>query len=191
MPSRRETFDAEDVLRRTRRRAAHVTAAPMAAVALTAVLVVLGRQGALPWTVVGGALGIGWVAATAWMNRRLCRLRRVAWCVKLTPEGLTAYDYARRPITLTWDDLRRVDLRDDELRMVRSRHCVVRVPAAFDGFSRLARRVQREAGRHGAALWLNGTPLREAPLDALEPLLSPGNPSSAHGDATSTGDAPS
>lgn len=68
MPSRRETFDAEDVLRRTRRRAAHVTAAPMAAVALTAVLVVLGRQGALPWTVVGGALGIGWVAATAWMN---------------------------------------------------------------------------------------------------------------------------
>lgn len=180
MPRHRDVFDADEVQLQTRRQAAQVSVAAMAAVVLTGLWIILGHRQVVAWPLASGGLCATWALAVIWAARRLRRLRRVVWCVKLTEQGVTGYDYARRPISLAWNEVRRVDLTDGALRIVRSRHCVLHVSHQFDGFEALARRAIAEAEQAGAAIWLDGQPLRDVPLDTLRALVSD-PPGSAHG----------
>ncbi len=187
MPPARHVFDADEVHYETRRQVVQLTSYAALAAALTLGAALLAHAGRLPMLTAGIGIAATWTAVVWWIARRLRRLRRVVWCLKLSAEGVTGYDYARRTLTVPWTKLRRVELSGAGLRLVRSAHCYLDVPAGFAAFADLGHRVVAQAEAHGADVLVDGRPYLHLDVYAHFPFLqgdsSPGAPGAPHGSA--------
>ncbi len=166
-------FDSEDILRLTRQRAARAAGYAAGMVGLSGLTLALGSLGALSMTVVLLVLTVGWLLTGGWVARRLHALRSVAWCVRLTPEHVAGTDYVRKTTTLSWKAVGYVNLTDDALTIAGPRLTTLQVPSFMPGFERLSRTVIDQALRNGARLYLDGTPLDQAPLHGVTAVLDP------------------
>ena len=166
-----DVFDAEEVQYETRRKVTRLLGVVLAAVVLTvlAALLAHGRYASLP--VVGGSVFAVWLTTIWWVSRRLRQLRRVVWCIKLSKRRLVGYDYARRTIKMDWAQVQRVEVSDDDLRIVASRHCSIDVPSVFPRFAALSHQVVFHAEAHGVPVHLDGQPFDDLDVRVLFPFL--------------------
>ena len=181
-----DVFDAEEVQYETRQKVTRLLGIVLAAVVLTVLgaLLAYGRAASLP--VVGGGVFAVWLATIWWVSRQMRQLRRVVWCIKLSRRRLVGYDYARRTIKLDWAQVQRVEVSDDDLRIVGSRHCSIDVPSVFPQFAALSHHAVFHAEAHGVPVHLHGQPFDDLDVRVLFPFLEemlsqPGGSSSSSG----------
>lgn len=172
MSLRHETFDAEEVLFETRRRVAQLSRIVLSAIVVTILALIAGARFSLAPLLVGGSLVGVWFSVVAYVAHQMRRLRRVAWCLKLSSRGLEGYDYARRRIQLRWAQVRRIALSGSGLLITGSEHCRIRVPDRFPDFPELSHQVVRLAERHGIPLFIDGQRLDDIDVYALFPFLA-------------------
>lgn len=166
-----EVFDNEEVQWHVRKQAAHLTSLVLAIVSLTVVGFMFAWTGFLSAPLVGGMVMLGWAGGIAWISPRRRRLRRVAWCLKLSPSGVVTYDYARQQTTLTWADVQRVDLTSRGLMLIGTPAHVILVPHLFPNFSDLSHAVVRLAESHHVPIYIDGKPWESVDVFALFPFL--------------------
>lgn len=188
MPASRYVYDADEVQYETRRQAWQVAYAMTGTAVLTVGITVLAAHGVAPLAVAGLGLPCLWTATACWTARITRRLRHTVWCLALSAGQVEGYDYTRQRITLPWSSVARVELDDDALRIVRSRHCYLYVDACFPCYTDLGHRVVARAEQHGVPVCIGGVPYQEVDLHSElagvgvdRPTDTPGAcPDSAH-----------
>ncbi|MDX1421281.1 MAG: hypothetical protein R3181_15050 [Rubricoccaceae bacterium] len=175
MPTWYEVFDNQDALLSTRQRVRRLsTRYGMAsvAVALTAPLVVLHVPGG-PWIALGAAGVLA--AAGVYVLRALRALHAVAWCLRLSYQGLLA-DFGRRRTALRWRNVARVEVDDEGLLVLGTDEGGtarrLRIPLAFPRYAHLSHRVVEYAEAHRRPIFVDGRPWQLLDLRALYPFLT-------------------
>lgn len=171
MPSWYEIYDNVEVQLQTRKRAGRTTGVASVALLLSAGLVALGIEGSLPvWLAIGfgGATGGGF---TYWCVRRLRRLRRLVWCLKISDEEIVGYDYARRQIAVRWSDVERIDVGDGGLVVWDRQGVSLEIAHLFPDFPDVSHQVMKFAGRRDVEVLINGKPWQEINVFDVFPFL--------------------
>lgn len=171
MASRYEVFDNEEVQLTTRKQVAALGAFAAAAAGSTAAGLAAGHVGLVPMPAALGVLVLVWLGVIRYSTRRLGRLRRVMWCVKLSDRRVVGYDYARRRITLDWLDVRRVALTRHGLVLVGPGRRGIEVPALFPDYAALAHQVVRHAEFYDVPVFVDGRPWEALDVYAQFPEL--------------------
>ena len=179
-----EVFDNEEVQLHARKQATHLTAYAAAAALVTLIGVALGVEGVLPMTAVGGLLILTWLGTVHWMTRRMRRLRRVVWCLKLSEDRLVGYDYTRRKAIMDWHRVQRVDLTRNGLLIVGPELFAFEIPHLFPDFAELSHRVVYYAELNGVPVSIDGQPWQDLDVFQLFPFLADDPASDAPGAAT-------
>ncbi|WP_456426752.1 hypothetical protein [Rhodocaloribacter sp.] len=175
MPHWYEVFDNEEVQRLSRKRAAALIALAMTLVAVTLTLLAMSREGVVPTAPAGVLITSSWLGTAWWITRRLRRLRRLVWCVKLSENRIVGYDYTRSKTTLDWRQVERLELTQDGLVVVGPDECSLEIPHLFPEYAILSHRIVRYADAHGIPIFVNGRPWEDLDVYALFPFLEAGS----------------
>ncbi|HLT47080.1 MAG TPA: hypothetical protein VK002_07615 [Rubricoccaceae bacterium] len=175
MPTWYETYDNQDALLATRQRVSRLTTRyGMAAVtvALSAPLVILHVPHG-PWVAVGTAAALA--LAGLFVLRALRTLHAVAWCVRLSFQGMVT-DFGQRRTAMRWSEVARVELDDEGLVVVGTDEGGTarrfRIPHDFPRYAHLSHRVVEYAEAHGRPVFVDGRPWQLLDLHALYPFLA-------------------
>lgn len=168
-----EVFDNEQVRLLTGKQAATLTVVPVSVLAATFVLVAMSRSGLLSEVTAGALIFPAWLGSLVWMVRRVLRLRRLVWCLKLSDEAIGGYDYARRQTVIRWDDVQRIQLTENGLIVEGPEGRSLEISHLFPDFYILSHRIFQYAEANGVALYVNGRPWEEVDVYALYPMLGP------------------
>jgi hypothetical protein len=166
-----EVYDDGAIQFSIRKQAARLYSIITALVAVTAIAVALVVSGLVPFAPALVTVAIAWIAVVTAATARQKRLRQVAWCVKLTAESITGFDYERRRRSMDWNEVDRVDIRDDGLHVVNCQGDALCIPASFPEFHLLSHRIVRIAEEHAARLCINEKPWQEIDVYAIYPFL--------------------
>jgi hypothetical protein len=171
-----EVYDHEGVQLLTRQRVGWLLAAAVAVLLIAIVSVPVALQYA-PVPLALLAVAAGFFVAIALLSRRLLRLRRVVWCVKLSVHRIVGYDYARRKLMLPWPSVERVEVDAEGLLVVGppggpGGPVVLRIPHLFADYPRLSHRVVEYAEAHGVPVCVEGRPWQLVDLSTLYPFMA-------------------
>lgn len=166
-----EVFDNDEVQWRTRRHAALLSSMASVAALLTVGVALAAWADLIALPLASGALALVWASAGIGLAVGFRRLRRMAWCVKVSEAGVVCYDYARRPIQLGWDRIERVDLLRAGLLIVGPAPCLVVVPHLFPDFAALSHSLVDQAEAHGVPVYVDGQPWQSLDVYAFFPGL--------------------
>lgn len=167
-----EVFDNEHVQLNTRRKVSVLGAVLLGAIALTISAAAVTFAGPLP--IVAGVMfmACGWLLTVTWCGTRFRKLRRLAWCLRVSDVGVVAYDYARKKTVISWDQVTRIEWTGQSLLVSGPPPCSIEIPHLFSDFSTLSHVVLDEAERHGLTIHVEGAPLESLPLAQLYPFLA-------------------
>ncbi|MFQ5571060.1 MAG: hypothetical protein ACE5G0_15375 [Rhodothermales bacterium] len=167
-----EVFDNEEVQSYARRQATRLTALAVGAVMITFLGAALGFEGYLPLPLVGGIFIVTWLVTVRWVSHRLRKLRRLVWCIKLSPHRVVGYDYTRRKATMEWSKVQRVELTGNGLLLVGPDVFAFEIPHLFPDFALLSHRVVHYAELHGIPVFVDGHPWQHLDVYQLFPFLT-------------------
>ncbi len=171
MPHWYEVFDNEEVQRLSRKRAAALIALATTLFVGTLTLLVMNREGVVSTTPAGTLITSSWLAAAWWITRRLRRLRRLVWCVKLSDNRIEGYDYTRRKTVFEWREVERLELTRHGLVVIGPDECSLEIPHLFPEYALLSHRVVQYADAYGIPIFVNGRPWEDLDVYALFPFL--------------------
>ncbi len=167
-----EVFDNEEVQLNTRRKATALGMVVGGAVVITilAVAATLSGQigGAAAFLILSGT----WAGTRLICAVRLRRLRRIAWCLKISHEAVTAYDYARRKKVIAWTAVSRIDWTNEGLTISSESPCVIEIPEVFSDFAALSHTVYDFAGRMNIPVYVDSQALTVLDVARIYPFLS-------------------
>lgn len=173
-----ETYDAPDIQAQTRLNVQRLAYGVAAAFFATLFIVFLHQSGVISSAVVAWALFGTWFLTVWCLSWRLQSLRRTVWCVKISPDQIIGYDYARRMTTLNWNDVMRVNMTDAHITVTQSPYCYFEIPVVFPAYSHLAHRLVACAEDNGTDVYLDGRPWSAINIYKSFPfLLSDDSPS--------------
>lgn len=166
-----EVFDNEEVQLSTRRKVMALSALVVLAIGVTIISVAA--------TMAGQMTGVGafflitgvWLTTTIWCGNRLKKLRRVAWCLKVSSDAVVAYDYARRKTVIPWSAVTRIDWTDHSLLISGQPPCSIEIPEMFTDFAALSHSMYERAGQANVAVFVDGQPLHVLDVYRLYPFL--------------------
>lgn len=150
------TFDNEDVHLHTRQQVALMVDVIASALSCTVFLVLGALIGLLPVIITAGGLLLAWMCIAGWTLLRLRRLRRIAWCVRLSDHRVVSYDYTRRPTRTPWRHLQRVDLKNRALHLVGPNPKLIEVPHRFGNFSDVSHAIVDHAEENNIPVHVDG-----------------------------------
>jgi hypothetical protein len=171
-----EVFDDEQVQLQTRQQVRRVVIGlviVLSALAVAGPLIVAGTPD--PAIALGG-LAIAALVSIALTSRRLMRLQRVMWCVKLSVHRIVGFDYARRKIVLPWCEVERVEVDREGLLVVgmpgpQGQGPVLQIPSQYPDFHALSHRTVEYAEAHGIPICVDGRPWQLLDIAKLYPFL--------------------
>lgn len=175
MPHWFEVFDNEKVQLMSRNRAAALIATGMTLLAGTFLLMAMHHEGILSTAVAGLLITTSWLGTLWWIARRLRRLRRLVWCVKLSEDRIVGYDYTRKKTVLHWIRVSRLELAREGLVVVGPDDCSLEIPHLFPEYATLSHRIVRYADNYGIPIFVNGRPWEDLDVYALFPFLETGS----------------
>ncbi len=179
-----EVFDNEAVQLYARKQAARLTVVTAAAILISLFGLALGSEGYVPMPAIGGLLFFIWFVVVHWMARRMRKLRRLVWCIKLSEDRIVGYDYTRRKAILAWTRVERVDLTRDGLLIVGPELFAFEIPHLFPDFAALSHRVVHYAEVNGVPVSIDGQPWQELDVYQLFPFLADDPSADAPGTTT-------
>lgn len=166
-----EVFDNEEVQLTTRRKAMALSAIVVMAIGITIVSVAATMSGQMSGFGAFVLITLVWLASAGWCGTRLRRLRRVAWCLKVSDEEVVAYDYARRKTVIPWNAVTRIDWTDHSLVISGQPPCSIEIPELFSDFAALSHTMYGCAEREKIAIFVDGQPLHVLDVYRLYPFL--------------------
>lgn len=166
-----EVFDNEQVQFATRKQAATITAvlAAMAGVSVAGIAFMSTATVHPVITVV--SLIIGWMLTIKWAYRRLQRVRRVMWCVKISDRRIVGYDYSRRQTVLDWMQVKTVELTDTGLVVKGLDNQSLEITHLFPEFAELSHRVAFYADIYDIPVFVDGLPWQNIDVYDVFPFL--------------------
>ncbi|MFW5972644.1 MAG: hypothetical protein ACOCTG_01520 [Bacteroidota bacterium] len=166
-----EVFDNEEVQLTTRRKVTTLCVLVVSAVILTFVCAIAAFSNQM--TSSGGfwMVALIWTATAAWCGARLRRLRRVAWCLKVSNDSLVAYDYARKKTIIPWHDVSRIDWTGRSLLITGPPPCSIEIPDLFSDFAALSHTVYDCAARSNVPIYLESRELDDLDIHSVYPFL--------------------
>lgn len=167
-----EVFDNENVQLNTRRQATHLSLYTALAVMLTFLITALALEGTLPLPTAGILLVVLWAGLTSWLSYRMRKLRRIMWCVKVSPDRIVGYDYTRHKTVLDWPAVHRVELAPKGLLLAGEDHCTLEIPHLFPDFHLLSHRIVQHAETHSVPILIDGQPWESVDVYHLFPFLT-------------------
>lgn len=173
-----EVFDNEQVQLLTRKQAAGMFVVPLSVLGVGLLLLILSREGHLGELLAGSLIFPAWLFTLAFLVRRILRLRRLVWCLKLSDTLVAGYDYARRQTCMPWSEVQRIDLTAGGLVIEGSEGRVLELSPLFTDFAALSHRVVQYAEQHGIPVYVDGRPWEEVDVYRLFPFLEEGLPPS-------------
>ncbi len=167
-----DVYDNVEIRLITRKRAATVTALAVVVCVFSVLCVLVGLTGRLPFVpaAVTGLVVSGVFAR--WLVRRIRRLRRIVWCVKLSSEEVVGYDYARRRPTIPWRTVERIEIGDAALTIVGPAPIQLEIAHVFRDFVQVSHRVVHYADRYGIPVFVNGKPWQHINVYDVFPFLA-------------------
>ena len=174
-----EVFDNKEVQWQARRQAARVTASAVTAILATFAITALGFEQVLPLQAVAALLLVLWFVSVQWIARRMRRLRRIVWCIKLSRERIVGYDYTRRKAILPWAHVRRVEVTEHGLVISGPARFAFEIPHLFPDFAVLSHRVVYYAEQHAVPIFIDGQPWEKLNVYRLFPFLADDAPDPA------------
>lgn len=178
-----DVYDNVEVQLLTRRQAAAVTGIVTVVLAVSAACLSLGLAGVLSLPLaVFVALLVG-SAFIWWFVRRIRRLRRIVWCVKISREEVVGYDYGRRKRALEWSKVERVEVDDGSLTIVGPQPVSLEITHLFADFHCVSHRIVHFADRHAIPIFVHGKPWQQIDVYAVYPFLSRDESSPTRGSA--------
>lgn len=167
-----EVYDNEQVQLITRRQAAVTFVSLVAAIGLTALLIIVAREALLPFWIAATLTTGLWIAACGRFVRHFQCTNHIVWCVKISQAQVAGYDYARRQTNLYWTDVRQIELSSKGLRIRGTIDRHLEIPHLFPDFASLSHRIVEHAERHHIPILIDGRPLEDLDLETLYPFLS-------------------
>ncbi len=113
-----------------------------------------------------GALGLA-----AWTAMGILRLRNRVWCIKMSPHMVMGYDYRRRPASVSWSEVARVNVTGDSIALVCDHGIVMELPGLFPDFSHVSHRILDLAELHRIPIHVNGRSLLDTDILVFLPEL--------------------
>lgn len=168
-----EVFDNEDVQFSTRKQVGALGGLAAAAAAVTATGLAAGHIGVVPMPAALGALVLVWLGVIRYSTRRLERLRRVVWCVKISDRRVVGYDYARHRTTLDWLDVEHIVLTRESLLLAGPDRRAIEVPVLFQDYAALAHRIVHYAEFYEVPVLVGDQPWQSIDVYAHFPELRP------------------
>ena len=178
-----EVFDNEQVQLATRRQAAKLTAWVVVGVLCTVAALIFGHAGYVSMPLAGVFFLFFWLAVVRVFARRMRRLRRVVWCLKLSDRHLVGYDYTRRKTVLDWTKLQRVEIGSEGLVLRGPELCFFEISHQFPDFAHLSHRILYYAEFYDVPIYVDGRPWQDVDVYHLFPFLDQGAAPSAPGNA--------
>ncbi|SRR5690606_1197040 len=166
-----DVYDNIEVQLVTRKKAAALTGAAIVVLAGAVLMIAWGliqRLPSIPVLVLGLASAGGFLW---WFTRRIGRLRRIVWCVKLSREEIVGYDYARRRRSIPWRKVERVDIGDSGMTIVGPQPLLLEIAHVFREYPQVSHRVIHYADRYGIPVFINGRPWQHIDVYELFPFL--------------------
>lgn len=167
-----ELFHANHIQREARRCVHRLYGIALGLALITVLSLGLERFDLVPSTAAACLLVGSWLLGVWITARRLRRVRRNVWCVRIDPDAFVGYDHARRKTRMEWPSIHHVNLTDEALVIVKSPHCFVRVSTTFPEYTALSHRIVHYAARHGTAVCINGRPWHQLDVYELYPFLA-------------------
>lgn len=167
-----EVFDNEHVQLNTRRKVSVLGAVMLGALVLTISAAAATFAGPLP--IVAGMFFIvgGWLLTVAWCGIRFRRLRRLAWCLRISDDGIVAYDYSRKKTVIPWDEVSQIEWAGESLLISGPPPCSIEIPHLFSEFSTLSHVILDEAEHHSVSILVEGRTLESVSAEQLYPFLA-------------------
>lgn len=178
-----DVYDNVEIQLITRRQAAAVMVIAAIVLASSLLLLALGIAGRFPLalsllTAAAAGGGFSW-----WLVRRIRRLRRIVWCVKLSREEVVGYDYARRRRSISWRQVERIDLGDGSLTIVGPHPLSLEITHHFREFAQVSHRIIYYADHFGIPVFVNGKPWQHLDVYDVFPFLADDTSSPRRGSA--------
>jgi hypothetical protein len=171
MARKTATFNSHDIRYETRRRIAfHTGIFAMAVVLSCGLLLVVGTNVRHPvnWFV---GLGMVCLLPTLYLGYRIYRLSQVVWYIKVTPDQLEGYDYARRKIRISWTDIARIDITAHALTVISTDGRFITLPSNFSEFSTVGHLLFDAAREKEIRVCIDGRAWDALSIYALFPFL--------------------
>ncbi len=127
-------------------------------------------------------LGLGLpVLGSLLLLRRIRRLHRVVWYLRVMEDGIIAYDYTRQKWVIPWIDMLAMNVTDQGLMVLtRTGNRRLYIPSAFPDYHVLSHALVAGAESRGIPIWIRGKPLEELDLHTLYPFLTSDTPAHSH-----------
>ena len=170
------SFDSQQVQYATRRQIAVQTGmfGLMVILSLALLLIVTTSvQHPISWMVGMGTLC---VLPITYIGYRIYRLTQVVWYIKITPERLEGYDYARRKIRLSWTKIRCIDISGHELTVTAEDGRFITLPPDFSAFSTVGHLLFEEAQQRRIPVFIDGHAWDSLSIYRLFPFLKDDRP---------------
>lgn len=178
-----DVYDNVEIQLITRKQAAVVTGLAAVVLAVALLCLVLGAMGRLPFVPSFLAAVVASSSFAWWLMRRIRRLRRIVWCVKLSREEVVGYDYARHRRAIPWRKVERIELGDDGLTVVGPQPFELQIAHVFREFPQVSHRVIHYADRYGIPVFVNGKPWQHINIYDVFPFLADDTSSPRRGSA--------
>lgn len=181
MPSRYEIYENEEIHCRTRRQVRRLGGIALAALVFTMALAALHAHRTLSTLLLSTGLSLAWTGTIGWTAFRLWHLRHVAWCVKISPREIVGYDYARRRHRLSWKEVQRLSITDENLRLNDVNGCWLEIPTRFRDYPALSHRLLQLSEQRNVPVYVDDQPWEQIDVYQLFPSLSGDPPADAPG----------
>lgn len=170
------SFDSQQVQYDTRRQIAlHTGMFGLLVVLSLGVLLIVTASVRHP---VSWMVGVGTVCLlpVTYVGYRIYRLSQIVWFIKITPERLEGYDYARRKIRLPWKAIRCIDINRGELTVTSRDGRFITLPPDFTEFSAVGHLLFDEAEQRRIPIFIDGRAWESLSIYTLFPFLNDDKP---------------
>jgi len=168
---RYKAYDNEEVHLETGRQVAVLIDVVASALSFSVILVLGAFLGLLPAVATAAGLLVAWLGIAAWTTYRLRKLRRIAWCVRVSQQRVVSYDYTRRATRLPWKRIRRVDLQSQALHLIGPAPQHIEVPHRFRNFADVSHTIVDHAEANEVPVHVDGQPWDTLDVYTLYPGL--------------------
>lgn len=176
MADHSSSFDSQNVQYKTRRRIAYHTGIFGTLILLSAaVLLLITTNVRHPFSWLAG-IGTVCLLPIAYLGYRIYRLSQIVWYVKISPDHVEGYDYARRKIRVQWPQIKHLEITNSELTITTKNGRFLTLPPDFADFAAVGHLLFDYSQDRDIPVYIDGVPWHSLSAYTLFPFLEDDEP---------------
>lgn len=171
MLDRCQVFDSREVRYSTRKRVARYTGVLIATAVfalVSACMLTYWIPGSPLWAIL---LDVVWLLPIGYTGYKIYQFSSVAWCVKVYPDRIEGYDYARRKSAIPWNEISRVDFTDQHIVIFGDDGQRLRISRLFENYRELGHNLLDRVLQSDVPVTIEGTEWASVDVKSSFPFL--------------------